>query len=192
MKTHPEPASAKGAASKGDGHTGCNSLSMHCVEQAGEHAEDEASRQSAALLQQAQENWQRVSKDAAHAWGQAVGCMADNTLTLPNIPVKFAISPSMPVFAFDKKGSTKNDNGSASGEVDGSVTVGIPVAADFTTQVDMFYIPCLPFVIRPKDMGGNGDLTVGEQNSPCRSTRKASSISPSPYRPVVASKFRLR
>jgi hypothetical protein len=163
VKTHPEPASAKGAASRGDGHTGCHSLSINCAEQAGEHAVDEASRQSAALLKQAQQDWQKVSADATHAWGQLLNCMADNTLTLPNIPVKFAISPTMPVLAFDKKGSTKNDNGSASGEVSGSVTVGIPVTADFTTQVDMFYIPCLPFVIRPKDIGGNGDLTVGSK-----------------------------
>jgi hypothetical protein len=163
VKTHPEPASAKGAASRGDGHTGCNSISINCVEQAAAHAENEASRQSAALLKQAQDDWKQMSKDATHAWGQLENCMADNTLTLPNIPVKFAISPSMPVFSIDEKGSSKNANGSVSGEVSGTVTVGIPVAADFTTQVHMFYIPCLPFVIRPKGMDADGDLTVGSK-----------------------------
>jgi len=34
--------------------------------------------------------------------------------------------------------------------------------SDFNAQLDLFYIPCLPFVIRPKSLSADGTMTVGE------------------------------
>lgn len=102
FRTHPEPESVKKAANKGDGHTGCNAISVNCAEEAGKHAEDEASRQSQKLLQAAQDEWNHVSHEVAHDWNMTEDCFADHTLHLPNVPVKFSILPQFPL-SFGKK-----------------------------------------------------------------------------------------
>ena len=35
--------------------------------------------------------------------------------------------------------------------------------ADFAAGMDFFYIPCLPFVFRPRSIRADGSLTVGQQ-----------------------------
>lgn len=157
---HPEPDSVKQAVASHNSHTGCNSVSINCMEQAGQHAIDEAERQSQQLLQQAQDEWNHLTNEVNHDWNMAEGCFADRTLTLPNVPVQFKVTPQFPL-SFEKDGKTGNQYGGASGKIQGTVTFGVPLQADFTTQLDMFYIPCLPFAIRPKAMAANGTLGVG-------------------------------
>ena len=156
FRTHPEPEAVKKAAHQGDGHTGCNAISVHCAEEAGKHAEDEASRQSQKLLEAAQGEWNHVAHEAAHDWAMTEDCFADHTLHLGNVPVKFSILPQFPL-PFGTSGKT----GAASGSVQGTVTFGVPINADFTAQVDLFYIPCLPFAVRPRSLGADGALGVG-------------------------------
>jgi hypothetical protein len=74
--------------------------------------------------------------------------------------VKFQIAPSFPL-SFEKDGKTSNQYGSASGSIKGTVTFGVPIQSDFTATVEMFYIPCLPFALRPKSIGASGKLGVG-------------------------------
>jgi hypothetical protein len=80
FKTHPGPESVKRAAAKGDGHTGCNSISVNCAEEAAKHAEDEAARQSQRLLEEAQSEWKHVTGEAEHDWNMVEGCFADQPL----------------------------------------------------------------------------------------------------------------
>ena len=157
---HPEPDSVKKAVASHNSHAGCTAISTECLEQAGEHALDEASRQSQKLLQQAQDEWNHLSDEANHDWNMAQGCFVERTLTLPNVPVQFNVTPQFPL-SFEKDGKTSNKYGGASGKVQGTVTFGVPMQANFGTQVDMFYIPCLPFAVRPKDIAANGTLAVG-------------------------------
>lgn len=161
MKTHPAPASAK-AATSGDKHTGCKSISIHCAQEAGKHAVDEASRQSEKFLKQAREEWKHVSDEATHDWHMTEGCFEDHKLTLPDIPVQFSIVPEISLDA-EKSGSTSNKYGSASGTVKGTVAFGIPLDADFKAQLDLFYIPCLPFAVRPRSLGADGSLVSGSR-----------------------------
>lgn len=161
MMTHPAPASAK-AATSGNSHTGCKAISIHCAEEAGQHAVDEASRQSEKYLKQAREEWKHVTDEATHDWHMTEGCFADHTLTVPNIPVQFSVVPQISLDA-EKSGSTSNKYGSASGNVKGTVSFGIPLDADFQAQLDLFYIPCLPFAVRPRSLGANGSLVSGSR-----------------------------
>jgi hypothetical protein len=161
MKTHPAPASAK-AATSGDKHTGCKAISIHCAEEAGQHAVDETSRQSEKFLKQARDEWKHVTDEATHDWHMTEGCFADHTLTLPNIPVQFSVVPQISLDA-EKSGSASNKYGSASGNVKGTVSFGIPLDADFQAQLDLFYIPCLPFAVRPRSLGADGSLVSGSR-----------------------------
>jgi len=161
MKTHPAPASAK-AATSGNSHTGCKSISIHCAEEAGQHAVDEASRQSEKLLKQAREEWQHVTDEATHDWHMTAGCFEDHQLTLPDIPVRFSVVPEISLDA-EKSGTTSNKYGSASGTVHGTVSYGIPVDADFKARLDLFYIPCLPFAVRPRSLAADGSLVSGSR-----------------------------
>jgi hypothetical protein len=161
LATHPEPQAAKGAASAGDSGSGCHAISIECAEDAGQHAVSEAERQAGRLYQQAQASWQNMVGQAAQDWNVASSCMADNTLALPNIPVQFSVNPSIPL-SFSTNGSSNVLNGSVSGSVAGTAAFGLPVSTNFNAEVDMFYIPCLPFVIRPKSMIADGSLTIGQ------------------------------
>jgi hypothetical protein len=71
--------------------------------------------------------------------------------------VRFDIEPAMAVNL-----SQSGSRGAASGNVTGSVGLGIPMDGDLQAKVDFFYIPCLPFVVRPRSITVTGDLTVGE------------------------------
>ncbi len=158
MKAHPAPASTKKHA--GTTHSGCHAISMHCAGEAAKHAQGEAERQNEKLRQQAEGEWRHVSLEAAHDWKMAEDCMADKTLHLTDLPVKFSVLPAFSLSA-EKDGKTNISHGSASGKVKGTVSFGVPLQGDFKARVDLFYIPCLPFAVRPKKLGAGGTMTVG-------------------------------
>lgn len=160
FRTHPEPESVKKAAAKSDSHAGCTAISVHCAGEAAQHAADEAARQSQKLLEEAQAEWNHVTGEVERDWNMVQGCFVDNRLTLPGIPVKFSLTPEFPM-NFHTNGTASNQYGSASGTINGSVVFGVPIQSDFTAQVDMFYIPCLPFAVRPRSIAASGKLGVG-------------------------------
>ena len=160
MSTHPAPASAH--KSSGNSHSGCHSLSMHCVSEAAQHAEGEAARQSDKLREAATNEWHHVTSEAAHDWHMAEECFADHTLHLGNLPIQFSVSPEFPL-SMTESGKTNLSHGTASGQVTGTVTIGLPLQADFMAQVDVFYIPCLPFVVRPKRLSADGTMMVASK-----------------------------
>jgi hypothetical protein len=160
MSIHPAPASAH--KSSGNTHSGCHALSMHCASEAAQHAEGEAARQSEKLREEATKEWRHVTSEAAHDWHMAEDCFADHTLHLGDVPVQFSISPEFPL-SMTQSGSTDLSHGTASGQVTGTVTIGLPLQADFMAQVDVFYIPCLPFAVRPKRLSADGAMTVASK-----------------------------
>jgi hypothetical protein len=101
--------------------------------------------------------WKRAEETLAETWDATQGCFTERTLTLSEIPVKFNISPTMTV-SLEQGGS----RGSASGTVRGSVGLGFPIEADFKARLDLFYIPCLPFAVRPKALSADGVMGVAE------------------------------
>jgi hypothetical protein len=160
--THPEPEAVKQAAAKARSstHAGCHSLSTHCASEAAKHAEGEAERQVGKLLQQAQDEWKHVTHEATNDWHQVEGCFVDHTLSLPNVPVSFTTTPGFPI-SINKSGSSKNQYGSASGSVSGTATFGVPITPDFNVDLEVFYVPCMPYMIRPKSIETDGTLQVG-------------------------------
>jgi hypothetical protein len=162
IRTHPVPPSAKPRSS--DSHAGCHSFSWHCAGEAAQHAAAEGSRQAEELRRKSTEDWRRAAKEVAHQWKMAESCFADHTLQVSDIPVQFSIAPEFPL-SFEQHGKRPlgRESGSASGSVKGTLAVGVPVAADFRARVELFYLPCLPFAVRPKSLGANGTMTVGSR-----------------------------
>jgi hypothetical protein len=101
--------------------------------------------------------WGNATATLADAWGTTTACFTERTLSLPKIPVQFATTKGMSV---DLEGS--GGRGAATGTLKGSVGIEIPIQADFDARLDLFYIPCLPFAVRPKSLAADGVLTVGE------------------------------
>jgi hypothetical protein len=105
------------------------------------------------------EDWYDDStEDLADAWNEAKNCFSDHVLPGGTVPVRFDITPTMTVNL-----SQSGSRGAASGTATGSVGLGIPMDGDLQAKVDFFYIPCLPFVVRPRSITVTGDLTVGEK-----------------------------
>lgn len=156
VNAHPVPDYVKPAPDESGG--GCNNWydSFDCAQQA---ATDEWRRN----WDKAVKEWEHVSGELAHDWNMAQGCFADHTLPLPNIPVQFSITPAMTVHLEQSGSQGLGAGGSASGTVQGTVSLGFPIQSDVRSQLDLFYIPCLPFVVRPRSLAGAGTLTVGEQ-----------------------------
>jgi hypothetical protein len=155
VKAHPVPEYVKPAPD--EAVSGCNNWydSFDCAAQA---ATDEWRRN----WDKAVKEWDHVTGELTHDWGMAQGCFADHTLPLPDIPVQFSIAPQMTVHLEASGSQGLGAGGSASGTVQGTVGLGFPIQSDVRSQLDLFYIPCLPFVIRPKSLAGVGTLTVGE------------------------------
>ncbi|HYL13974.1 MAG TPA: GH25 family lysozyme [Terriglobales bacterium] len=172
-KTHPVRAEIK-PPSTSDGHSGCSAWSMHCAGEVVKHAEAETSRQAQILRQEAQADWRHWGTELTKDWHEAEGCLADNTLALDNIPIEFAASPSVGIH-LEKSGKVVNgsvfrsvfgdtSHGSASGMAEGTVNLALPMKSpDFQANLEVFYIPCLPFMVRPKSISGRGTLTVGSR-----------------------------
>ncbi|MEO7822274.1 MAG: hypothetical protein ABIS15_01610, partial [Gemmatimonadaceae bacterium] len=111
--------------------------------------------------------WKDAWNDTADELGRLLNrvddiraCFADEILTLADIPVKFSIEPEFSM-SVERDGKSGNRAGGASGEAKGTVAVGVPVNSDFKAQVKMFYIPCLPFAIRPRSIGARGSMEAG-------------------------------
>jgi len=145
FKTHPVPASVSKAA-KDDGkkkRKGCSTkhLSTGCVKNEVQQSLDDLTRTWRTA-------WKDTTDEAARAWNKATDCFADHDLGPLKIPVKFSVAPEFPV------------TGQRPG-VKGTVTIGVPVNGDFTAQLKLFYIPCLPFAVRPNTLGADGTMEAG-------------------------------
>lgn len=159
-KTHPIPPSAVPTAPKGDGTAGCDVWSSHCFQEAGQHVVDQASAQYQALLAQAQRDYDKATGDAETLWNEVPACFSEQTLSAGNIPVEFTAKPSFGV-TLTESGSTSSGTLKASGQATGKVNLAIPFGGNFKAALAVSYIPCLPFVVRPKSAGAEGDLTIG-------------------------------
>jgi len=149
---HAEPASVHDAATaSGDGHTGCDSLSLKCVGEAAKHAEDEVRRQ-------AQAAWNRVAGDAARDWNTVAGCFNDLNVPVPDVPIRFSKTLG---FAIAINPERRAQLTSVTGKID----YGVPVDVDYTAHIGIAYIPCLPFALRPTSIGANGTLEFDERVS---------------------------
>ncbi|MGE0552092.1 MAG: hypothetical protein AB7R55_01555 [Gemmatimonadales bacterium] len=162
IQTHPVPASMKPIEPETDDGDDCNGvISMNCAQQAVEQTLEQAWEMTAAEFERfrkrATDAWNDGAKQLSLAWNETQACFTEDVLSLPDIPVRFAITPSMAIDLEQSK-----SKGSASGSVKGRVTVGIPMEADFAAQLDLFYIPCLPFAVRPRALSADGVMTVGE------------------------------
>ncbi len=101
--------------------------------------------------------WTRAERKLAEAWDATATCFTERTLALNDIPVRFSIEPTMTV-SLEESGS----RGSATGTARGSVSLGVPMDADFKARLELFYIPCIPFAVRPKALSAEGSMAVAE------------------------------
>ncbi len=120
---------------------------------AGQAVSDEWKR----TFDHASNEWETAKETLADVWETSLECFTERTIS-GNIPVEFDITPSMTVNL-----SQSGSKGSAQGTVSGSATIGIPMRSNVAARLDLFYIPCLPFAIRPKALRGSGVLTVGQE-----------------------------
>jgi hypothetical protein len=104
------------------------------------------------------DEWKDATKTLADAWQASVACFEEKTLSLPDIPIKFSITPAMTV-NLEQSGA----RGSAKGTLKGSAGLGVPMQGDLAATLDLFYIPCLPFAIRPKALAATGSITVSQE-----------------------------
>jgi hypothetical protein len=167
MASHPPVPDDVKPPTSGNSHAGCSAVSTQCASEAFKHAEDQSSQQLEKLREAAQGVWDHASDELTHDWQMAESCFADHTLPLNGIPVKFSITPNLtiPLSSVANGAGIKStfSNASSSGKVDGSVGLGFPLEGDFVATLDLFYIPCLPFVVRPKSIAANGTMLVGEK-----------------------------
>jgi hypothetical protein len=148
--THPEPALATGKTT--DNHEGCNSFSWHCAGEVAEHAEGQADQ----LIAQAQQEWQQMVGQAAQMYGESAACFTDSSKTLAKVPLQFS-EPFQVNLPFSQSGKS----GSFSGTISGNVGLGFPVQTNMMTDVSVFYVECLPFMIRPRGVDASGGVTTG-------------------------------
>lgn len=161
LATHPVPPDMEPREEEEEEESDCDEIlsgnisvsnAGGCVEEGVDAAEAEFER----LRERAEDYWSDSSDELADLWDEAQNCFADHVLPGGSVPVRFDITPTMTV-------SLDNGSSRGVGSVSGSVGVGIPMDGDLEAKVDFFYIPCLPFVVRPRSITVTGDLTVGEQ-----------------------------
>ena len=154
-KTHKVPASMKPTKKKKKKKKCDWTHSGGCADTVQQTAQD--------IWDSASDDWKRAwkanTKNLAEEWNELEDCFADHRLRLADIPVRFKVAPEFPV-SLEKSASKGGQSGKASGTAKGTLTVGLPVEADFRAQVELFYIPCLPFAIRPRSVGADGTMTV--------------------------------
>ncbi|MGH7582016.1 MAG: hypothetical protein ACREL5_02170 [Gemmatimonadales bacterium] len=161
FSTHPPvPDDIQPVAEDHNTHSGCHSFSWHCAQESAAHAADQAQH----LIDQSRDAWNHASDELAGVWNTVQSCFADATLPLPDVPVKFSANPGMSVTL--SQSSSGSSNGlSTSSSVQGTLSLSFPMQSDVTAELDLFYIPCLPFVVRPKQISNSGTLTLGEELS---------------------------
>jgi len=149
VKDHPVPDYVKPAKEEKED---CNNWydSIDCAAQA---VENEWKRN----WEKAVKQWNEVTGKLTVDWNAPLECFQERTLSLPDIPVRFEEAPTMTV-RVEQSGS----RGGATGSASGSASLGVPIAADFGAQLDLFYIPCLPFMVRPKALSADGSMSVGQ------------------------------
>ena len=162
-RTHIVPANIKPSDNGGDSHSGCDVFSTHCASEAVQHAAGQASEQWQKVWQQAEADWKHAADQLSNEWNVVEDCFADHTLPPLDVPVKVSIDPAMTVSMSTSGSKDLGGGGAASGTVTGSVGLGFPMQSDFRTTLELFYIPCLPFVVRPKSIAGTGVMAVGER-----------------------------
>ena len=164
LKAHPLPAAFVAkvrTAAADDGKKkkkGCSTrhVSSGCMKNEVEQSLDDLTREW-------REAWSNTTDELGRLLGRVDdvrACFTDRTLSLANIPVKFTVEPQIPL-SFERDGKSSNQRGGASGSVKGTMAISVPVDADFKAQVQMFYVPCLPFAVRPKSLGASGGMKVG-------------------------------
>jgi len=132
--------------------------SVNCLEETVQDIGEGFTEGWEAMWEAANKTWDHWTGEMQKAWDAAPECFADKRLPGPTTPVKFSIAPSIPVSI--EQGTSK---GGASGTVKGTVRLGVPMEADFQAKTTFFYVPCLPFVVRPRNIEAEGTLTVGHQ-----------------------------
>jgi hypothetical protein len=163
IKTHPVPPDLEPIEPGSGGGDDCaGMISINCAQQAVENGVEQAWEMTVEefdrFRERATKAWNKATGQLANAWNTTVGCLEEQKLSLADIPVKFAINPSMTVDL-----SQSGSRGPAAGTATGSVGLGVPLQADFAATLDLFYIQCLPFLVRPKGLSGAGSMTVGEE-----------------------------
>lgn len=136
---------------------GCSTkhISMGCMQNEVDQAVDDATKAARKAWNDVADEWGRFMNQIEYAQE----CFKDHRLGA-TAPLKFDVAPEFGL-TFERNGSTSNRDGSASGKVTGTVTVGVPVRVDTVASMEVFYIPCLPFLVRPKSIGAEGELDVG-------------------------------
>jgi hypothetical protein len=136
---------------------GCSTkhISMGCVQTEVEQTVDDVTNTARKAWGDIEAEWGRLVDNV----DDARKCFADHTLKA-KFPVRFSRAPQIPV-SIERDGTRGNKAGSASGSVKGTVTIGIPVAVDSTAEFQVFYIPCVPFAVRPRSIGASGALDAG-------------------------------
>ena len=146
FKKHPPLPASVAEAAKDKGKKKKKGCSVHHISTG--CAQNEVSQAVDDLTQVWRKAWHDTTAEVGRAWEQGPGCFADHHLAPLRVPVKFSVTPEFPVNV--QKGGVK-----------GNVVVGVPINGDFTTQLKLFYIPCLPFAIRPNTLGANGTMEAG-------------------------------
>lgn len=135
---------------------GCSTkhISTGCLKNEVDQAVDDVTRAARKAWQDTIDEWGRLLNRAE----EVAACFKEKRLAT-NAPLQFKISPSIGL-SFEKDGKSSNKHGGASGKVTGSVNLGVPVRVQADVSLQMFYIPCLPFVVRPRSLGADGGLEV--------------------------------
>jgi hypothetical protein len=158
LATHDVPASVQAEDEEDDDDDNdCSGNSINGIINCGENAVDAVEDEFERARERAQDWYDDSTEDLADAWNEAQNCFEDHVLPGGTVPVRFDITPAMSVNL-----SQSGTRGSATGNVSGAIGLGVPMDGDLQAKVDFFYIPCLPFVVRPRSITVTGDLTVGE------------------------------
>lgn len=158
LDSHPRiPDNMKPKNDKPEDDSECGKVSINGIVDCGEDAVDSVEDEYERARKRADNWWDDSSDELGDLWDEAQNCFSDHVLPGGTVPVQFDITPAMTVNL-----SQSGSRGSAKGNVTGSVGLGIPMDGDLKAKVDFFYIPCLPFVVRPRSITVTGDLTVGE------------------------------
>lgn len=155
QETHPS-GSGGGGGGGGGGGSDCGNMfeSMDCFNDTVQEIGEGFTEAWEYALQQAQDIWKKETDNLAELWDVAQGCFADKRLPGGSTPVRFEVTPSIPL-SLEQSGSK--------GTVAGTVRLDIPMQADFKATMDFFYIPCLPFLVRPRSLSADGTVTVGQK-----------------------------
>jgi Cu/Ag efflux protein CusF len=135
---------------------GCSTehISTGCVQNEVEQAVDDVTNTARKAWQDIEDEWGRFMDNVE----DAQACFEEKTLKARG-PIRFTVAPQIPV-SFEKDAKSSSKSGGASGKVTGTVTVGLPVTVDSEARFEAFYIPCMPFAVRPKSIGSSGNVDV--------------------------------